>query len=103
MVRLWMDGMLEYLTAEDFASRLQENFVVSVAGSPLDLVLVEVDDLGPVRPERNAFSLLFTGPAAPILPQAIYPMENPALGALDLFLVPIGRRDGGICYQAIFT
>jgi hypothetical protein len=38
-----------------------------------------------------------------VWPQRIYRVEHEALDPLDLFLVPIGPRDGGMQYQAIFT
>src|SRR5688572_23279165 len=52
---------------------------------------------------RIPFSLLFVGDARIILPQRIYRMENDVLGALDIFLVPIGRDAGGTQYEAIFN
>jgi hypothetical protein len=77
------------LTADDFAPHLHERFVLS----PLELELVEVTGAG--RP----FSLVFRGPAEPLLPQRIHRVEHPALGPLDLFLVPVGPGS----YEAIFT
>jgi hypothetical protein len=38
-----------------------------------------------------------------LLPQRIYRLEHDELGALDLFLVPIGRDDSGVRYEAVFT
>ena len=38
-----------------------------------------------------------------MLPQAIYRLEHAALGAMDVFLVPIGRVADGIRYEAIFN
>jgi len=99
-----MEGIaLASLTAAQFAERLRETFVLAAGGLTLDLVLFEVEELGMSRPERQAFSLQFSGPARPVLPQAIYPIANPAMGVIELFLVPLGPRDGGICYQAVFT
>ena len=36
------------------------------------------------------FSLLFSGPPGTPLPQATYSVAHPELGALAIFLVPIG-------------
>jgi len=47
--------------------------------------------------------LTFLSPPGPFLPQAIYPLQHPAFEALDLFLVPIGPKDGGNGYEAVFT
>ena len=49
-----------------------------------------------------AFSLLFVAPEGPWLPQAIYPLTHPALGAMEIFLVPIGPTSGGNGYYAMF-
>ena len=49
------------------------------------------------------FSLVFQGPNIPPLPQRIYRLEHPELGALDVFLVPIGQATGGMRYEAVFN
>jgi len=86
---------LETLTAADFAPHLHERFAVSPAGGPpLALELAEVTGAG-----GRPFSLVFRGPSEPLLPQRIHRLEHPTLGALDLFLVPIGPGR----YEAIFT
>ena len=51
----------------------------------------------------GAFSLLFVAPAGPWLPQAIYPVTHPALGTMEIFLVPVGPVSGGNGYHAVFT
>ena len=81
---------LEALTADDFAPHLHERFALS----PLELELVEVTGAG-----GRPFTLVFRGPGEPLLPQRIHRLEHPVLGALDLFLVPIGPGR----YEAIFT
>ena len=35
--------------------------------------------------------------------QAIYPITHPSLGTLELFIVPLGPKDGGNRYEIIFT
>jgi hypothetical protein len=52
---------------------------------------------------RQPFSLIFEGPPEPLLPQSIYRVEHPALDAMDLFLVPVGRSPAGVRYEAVFT
>jgi hypothetical protein len=93
---------IESLTSESFSPRLQDTFAVSTPGQTLDFVLAEVQPLGQSL-NRQAFSLVFAGPLKPILPQAIYRVENPVMGALELFLVPLGPK-GDVChYEAVFT
>ncbi|HVS40436.1 MAG TPA: hypothetical protein VMS17_33065 [Gemmataceae bacterium] len=73
-------------------------------GSALELELVEVTMMrGASDPRGRPFSLLFRGPAAPLLPQRIYAMEHERLGRLEIFIVPIGRDAAGVRYEAVFN
>ena len=56
----------------------------------------------PAAGARRAFSIVFRGPLAPVLPQRIYPMRHDQLGAFELFIVPIRPDDQGM-YEAVFT
>ena len=92
--------MLETFTAETFKPLLHERFVLDAGDRRVDLELVEVTESAAPGAERRAqFSIVFSGPADPILPQAIYRLEHPDLGAFDLFLVPIAVGS----YEAVFT
>jgi hypothetical protein len=98
--------MPETLSIETFAPLLDDDFRVPLDPHPaLELRLAEVAGTGdPARPDgRVPFSLLFRGPAAPILPQRIYRLEHARLGALDLFLVPLEPDAAGARYEAIFN
>jgi hypothetical protein len=97
--------MLESVTLETFTPRIREPFRLSAGGDQtMDATLIEATALGASRGAgRQPFSIVFLGPAAPVWPQRIYRVEHEALDPLDLFLVPIGPRDGGMQYQAIFT
>ena len=90
------------LTAESFSTRVQDAFTLATPNAALRLVLAEVEELGQGQ-FRRAFSLRFLGPAQPILPQAIYRLDHPVMGALEIFLVPLGPKDGGMRYEAVFT
>ncbi len=72
----------------------------------LAVTLVEASAL-PAHPGaiRAPFSLLFEGPAQPLLPQAIYGLAHATLGAapLDIFLVPVARSAAGMRYEAVFN
>jgi hypothetical protein len=75
-------------------------------GSGLDLKLVDVLHLnpaGPSAPRQEPFSLEFVGPDEPVLPQRIYHLEHARLGALKLFLVPLGPGENGMRYESVFN
>jgi hypothetical protein len=97
--------MLEKLTRDQFAGCLHQRFRLSSETAAFDLELIEVRSLaGPPSPSgREPFALLFRGPADPILPQRIYPLEHAGLGKLDIFLVPVGPDDQGMRYEAVFN
>ncbi len=98
---------LSLLTVSDFRPHVGSGFRLH-ADDVLEVELVEADDPGgssgatPERP-RAPFSVVFLGPRDPVLPQRIYRLEHEELGALDLFLVPIGRDAAGVRYEAVFT
>ena len=96
---------LETLTAADFAPHTGSSFDLSLpGGGALALTLLEVSPLGrDAPPQRRPFSLLFAGPLAPPLAQQIHPLRHESLGALDIFLVPVGQTAERREYQAIFA
>jgi hypothetical protein len=98
--------MLKNLTHDSFAAELGSEFRLPVEGrAPLVLALAEATLLGSARPggSRAPFSLVFRGPRGPVLPQRIYRLEHDRLGALEIFIVPIGPDADGMRYEAIFT
>lgn len=100
--------MLDKLTHADFEPLLQQSFTVHVSlpdgqTRQIELMLDEVAVLGGAGMGRVPFSLLFRGPLGLFLPQQIYSIDHPALGALDIFLVPMQPNAAGSWFQAIFT
>jgi hypothetical protein len=94
-------------TAADFTRRLGEAFALTAPdGEGLALRLVEVTPhphAPPTPGRRRGFSIVFVSDRPRHLPQSIYRLEHDGLGTLELFLVPIGTRDGGIAYEAVFN
>lgn len=75
-------------------------------GHGVSIRLEMVNLLGGHDPERSArqpFALEFSGPMEPLLQQRIYCLDNPEVGELELFLVPVGPQDGRQRYEAVFT
>jgi hypothetical protein len=99
--------MLDKLQSSDFLPYVSQTFCVRLEGiAPIDLKLAEVTELGAARgPEfRKPFSLVFLGPvSSQYLLQATYRLEHAQMGALDLFIVPLGPQQGRMRYQAIFS
>jgi hypothetical protein len=90
--------MLETPSRETFIPLLNSQFQVG----PVAVELVEVSEL---RSSRNseAFSLVFRGPRASPLPQAVYRFYHADVGELDIFIVPIGQEDSDLFYEAVFN
>ena len=94
---------LAKLKIDDFSQHLDEAFEMQIDGGVVPLKLAKVEVLGHAKREGGAFSLLFVAPAGPWLRQSIYPVVHPALGRMEIFLVPIGPTAEGNGYQAIFA
>jgi hypothetical protein len=91
------------LKLEDFSPHLDAVFELHSTGGVVPLKLAKTESHGEATREGGAFSLLFVAPAGPWLPQAIYPVKHPALGVMEIFLVPTGPTQGGNGYHAVFT
>jgi hypothetical protein len=92
-------------TIETFKPTIGDTFAVGgEGGATVELLLVEAEanDAGPHAP-RPPFSLLFHGPAEPLLPQATYRFAHPSLEAMEIFIVPLGRDEHGSTYEATFA
>ncbi len=99
--------MAEQLTEESFAENLNTKFRVRAeAPRPVELELVEVKGYNALPTERGGmqrFSLYFYGPDDIFVPQATYTFDHERMGALDLFIVPIGRDERGFRYEVVFN
>jgi hypothetical protein len=97
---------------ERFSALLKARFRVQATPSAqVELELAEANGIpsrvragGPAGATRaEGFSLIFTGPASPLLPQGMYRFEQERLGRFDLFIVPLGRDDNTAQYEAVFN
>jgi hypothetical protein len=108
---------LGQLKIDDFSHLEDKTFEIQTAdgGVPLELVAstanattVPAGTTGPknevITPRGGeGFTLQFIAPQDFCVPQAIYPMTHPKLGALEIFLVPGGPLRHGHGYNAVFT
>ena len=95
--------MRDIIAREEFSNSVHTELKLKIdEANSLDLELAAFQDLGST-PRQEQFSLEFRGPLQPILPQAIYQMEHPSIGAFHIFLVPVRRDNVGTYYEAVFN
>jgi hypothetical protein len=87
----------------DFTPHLDAVFDMQTAGGVVPLKLAKADPAGNSGRPGGAFSLIFVAPTGPWHQQAIYPVTHPVFGTMEIFLVPVGPRQDGNGYQALFT
>jgi len=94
--------MFELLTRNSFAPLLNTQFQIERGG---DSVMVELTEVSELRssPHHESFSLVFRGPSDAFLSQSMYRLHHNGLGAVDLFLVPIGRDTHGLYYESVIS
>lgn len=93
------------LVIEDFADKVGNVFAVSIEDADIALNLIEASPLPNRRgPEhRQPFSLIFRAADPRVLPQQLYRLTHDDLGEMAIFLVPIGKDESGVQYQATFN
>ncbi len=73
-------------------------------GDTLTLELLENNSLGgSLETDHEAYSLLFRGPLNDSPQQGIMTLQHLAIGTVDVFMVPVGPDQHGMCYEAIFN
>ncbi|MBU2698244.1 MULTISPECIES: DUF6916 family protein [Pimelobacter] len=102
--------MSTWFDADDFSALVGDPFEVALPdGAAFALALDEVavrdvaGGAGPDGAQRRQFSLLFTGPATPVLEQATWTVRHAGLGETALFLVPLGPSGDRMRYEAAFA
>jgi hypothetical protein len=97
---------LAVLQFESFSPHLGSTFELQLGESTIGLTLTQATKAQTqVYPGmvREPFSLIFRSASAVVLPQRIYPFKHASMGALNIFIVPVGREPQGIVYQAVFN
>jgi hypothetical protein len=95
--------LVGYPSRAQFASHVNSRFDVEPGnGAPLSLELVEVEE-GRSSPDHEQFALVFRAPRDMPAQQGTYRVKHPVLGALDLFLVPVGREGDDLLLEAVFN
>lgn len=96
---------LQQLSIADFEPFLQKSFALLFPGGEEAALLSSVLRLtGYTNLERTPFSVVLqTGQTKSYYPQGIYTLVHPSLGRMEIFLVPLGIKEGGMQYEAVFS
>lgn len=93
---------LEWACAKDLGGEAFEVLLEAPAPATIGLAVAQASLLG--SPERMVqFSLLFRGPADPLLPQGTYHFRHAALGDFAFFITPVARTREATDYEACFS
>ena len=93
------------LTEKEFSKHVNTKFRIK-GDPPLELELTAVKAyMGQSNDQSDMerFSAFFHGPADRYLPQSTYALDHEAMGAVDLFLVPVAQDEKGLRYEAVFN
>ena len=92
------------MTLDDFEPLVGRTFEVRTGEKKVEIVLLEAIPIGsPSAVPQSSFSLLFRGPLDTVLEERTYTLEETSLGALEVFLVPVGEEERGwFLYEAVF-
>jgi hypothetical protein len=94
------------LTEAEFSCHLNTDFDLTFGDEQLQLRLVEVKAYLPQANEQSGmerFSLFFDGPLDRYLPQRVYRLTHEAMGEIDIFLVPLEKKENAFGYEAVFN
>lgn len=95
---------IQDLTLADFQSAVGATFTsTALDGSSHSLILTEAERHSDHPRAAPGYSLLFREDSQDVVPQQIHSLHGDAVGALDLFLVPIAQDDQGTTYEAVIT
>ena len=97
---------LSLINAEDFKAYLNQPLDVHFSDSiKVSSIVTRITDLGSYSPlERGPFSIeLQTTGDMTCRVQGIYRIDHPVINGLDVFLVPIGKDNKGMKYEAVFS
>lgn len=101
-----MAATQQFITGSEFQSQTGTDFFIHFTNEVISTAQLEkVVHLPPYATmERKPFSILLqTTQKDQYYPQAIYNIEQPALGSMQIFLVPVGCNKMGMQYEAVFS
>lgn len=95
--------MSELPTRDEFAEHLNTKFRVETGAEQwTEMELTEVTELTQ-KSRQESFSVIFCAPENTPPTQRLYQVRHDALGALDIFLVPVSLDKRGLRLEALFN
>lgn len=96
---------LHLLEAADFSGLINQTLFIRFNEQVrLPAELIAVNTWGESNLKREAFSVtLRTEQKDNYYPQAVYTLEHPVKGDMQIFLAPLGFDDKGLKYEAVFS
>lgn len=95
------------LVYESFEPHVGDDFILPGGGGlpPISFTLTDVKRLASAaRPEfRAPFQLIFRVASQDVYDQGLYRLTHPAMGELDIFIVPCAKGEAGVDYAATFN
>ncbi|SDU48320.1 hypothetical protein [Stappia sp. ES.058] len=100
-----MTGPIDLSTATmaDFEACRDKPIRLTCDGESMSLTIAEIAPVSGPEREGGAFSVVFKGPAEPVVEQAIHQIEIEGAGETALFIVPLGPDGEGMLYEAVFN
>jgi hypothetical protein len=100
-----MTAALQLLTASDFKLHSGKDFFIHFSGEMTATAQLEsvVEFPAYNHLERKPFSITLQTAQKDLYQQAIYTVEQPSLGTMQIFLVPVGCNEKGMQYEAVFS
>jgi hypothetical protein len=100
--------MLErQLVFEDFKDHVGTVFTLYDDAAPRAALRLDEATLLPAQFNlpgiRPGFSLIFVGADPKVLPQGLYRLRHEGMGEIAIVLVPVGKDERGVSYQAVFN
>lgn len=87
----------------EFLKHLKTKFKIRLSEEEtIEAELTEVSE-HLVSPRQERFSIVFRTANEMFLGQGLRTLEHDQIGAVELFLVPIGRSEEGTDYEAVFN
>lgn len=89
-----------------FKPLLNQNFNIQLQNNTTLVVrLIEVTPTPQYNTDtsRESFAIVFRGPRDISIPQGMYSLEHETAETIEIFLVPIGPDEKGMCFEAVFN